>query len=100
MWIYFVFGLWSLFAITGAVIARNRGAGADIGFVFGLLFGPFGLIFAYYLGDDDLIAARLVKTGQRKQCPACKELARVDAEICPRCRHDFTALDLQVPASR
>ena len=42
----------------------------------GLLFGPFGILFA------------ALAKGDRKQCPHCKERMHKDATVCPHCQRD------------
>ncbi|USA40210.1 YybS family protein [Pelagerythrobacter marinus] len=86
----------ALFGVTAAIIAHVRGGDAIGAFVLGFLFGPFGVVWAYFLlADEDSHDARLIETGYRKLCPSCQEVARPKAEVCPHCRHDFTALDLR-----
>lgn len=95
MWLYLAIALWSLFGFAAAVIAEHRGSDAIGGFILGFLFGPFGLIFAYYMGDETMRENKLIEQGLKKRCPTCMEVAYREAKICPHCRHDFTALQLR-----
>jgi hypothetical protein len=55
------------------MIGNKKGCGAQ-GFVLGLVFGPFGLMFM------------LLADGNRRSCPACKSMIHPEATICPHCR--------------
>jgi len=70
--------LWLSCAIIAAVIGNRKGE-AGSGFLIGLLFGPFGVLFA------------LLSSGNRKPCPHCKELIHKKAEVCPHCRTPLVA---------
>lgn len=85
----------ALFGVTGSIIENDRGGGGFVGFVLGFLFGPFGLIWAYYSGDQGSIEARDIKAGRLKCCPDCAEAVRRSAIICRHCGHDFSALELK-----
>lgn len=80
------------------MIANLRGAPAPFGFVLGFLFGPFGLIAAFYLGDEEWREDALIERRRRKRCPDCAELVKPQARVCRYCRHDFAALDLSPSA--
>jgi hypothetical protein len=57
-------------------MGSKKGEGCA-GFIMGSLLGPIGLII--------MIASK----GDRVHCPACKELMRRGAAICPHCRTTF-----------
>jgi hypothetical protein len=65
--------LWLLCAISAAVIGKSKGRAGE-GFVLGLFFGPFGILFA------------LLMKGNRRTCNACRMLIDAEATICPHCR--------------
>jgi len=65
--------IWLCFAAVGAMIGSKKGCAGE-GFVLGLILGPFGVAFAWMM------------TGNRRQCPSCKNLVHKDALICPMCR--------------
>jgi len=67
---------WLLCGIVAAMIASKKGEGF-LGFIVGVLFGPFGILFA------------LLSTGRnRKTCPHCKELIHKDATVCSHCQRN------------
>ena len=65
--------IWIFCAVAAAMIGANKNAGF-LGFLLGLFFGPFGILFAALMN------------GNRKQCPACKSKIHAEATICPHCR--------------
>lgn len=67
---------WVMCAIGAAAIGGRRNR-AGTGFVLGLLFGPFGMLFS------------LLIQGNRSLCPHCKELVHEQATICPHCRREM-----------
>lgn len=69
--------LWIICAFVGAALGKRKGRGG-VGFLLGLLFGPIGILV--------VLAIR----GNRKTCPACKELIHKEAIRCPRCQYDLT----------
>ena len=71
------------------MIGSRKGEGCAA-FIFGVLLGPFGIVFAIF------------SKGNRKACPFCKELVHRDAIVCPHCQREVAAERLQVapgPAS-
>lgn len=67
---------WILCGIVAGIIGSNKGEGCFAFFV-GVLFGPFGILFA------------ILSKGDRRQCPHCKEYIHKDATRCPRCQSDL-----------
>lgn len=65
--------IWFICAIVGAVIGSSKGE-AGMGFIAGLLLGPFGVLFA------------AMSSGDREPCPHCKERIKKKASVCPHCR--------------
>src|SRR6266699_3456512 len=68
--------IWIVCGIAAAVIASNRGANGCLWFGFGILFGPFGLVFSFAAGSD-------------RQCPSCRKNIHEKATRCPHCQADF-----------
>jgi hypothetical protein len=68
--------IWLLFGFAAGIIGSKKGRGC-LGFIAGVIFGPFGLLYAIY------------STGNRKSCHFCKELIHEDALICPKCQTNF-----------
>ena len=73
MWIVII---WIICGILSAVIASGRGGNAFLFFVFGILFGPFGVIGAFFAGPSLI-------------CPFCKEAVKKGAVTCPHCQKDI-----------
>lgn len=67
-----IFVIWILFGVGAALVARNKGASGCLWFLLGVLFGPFGLLFAF------LISGKL--------CPHCKSRIHKEATKCPKCQ--------------
>lgn len=68
-------GLWILCGIIAAMIGSKKGEGC-LAFILGVILGPFGILIA------------LFSTGNRIQCPYCKELIHKDANVCPHCQRE------------
>jgi len=73
--LFLILGLF--FAIVAALIGSRKGQGG-LGFILGLLFGPFGILIM------------LFTKGSRRECPYCKEIVKQDATVCPHCQREFT----------
>jgi hypothetical protein len=67
------FFIWFLCAVAAAMIGSGKGR-CGLSFFLGLLFGPFGILFA------------LCMTGNRRDCPSCKSKIHAEATVCPMCR--------------
>jgi hypothetical protein len=63
---------WLFFAMVTGVIGSRKGEGF-MAFLVGLLFGPFGVIFA------------IVSSGNRMPCPCCCTKINKHAKVCPQC---------------
>jgi hypothetical protein len=68
--------LWLLCGFIAAIIGGRKGEGC-LGFVLGVLLGPFGILIA------------IASKGNRKQCTFCKEWIHKDAIICPHCQKEL-----------
>jgi len=67
---------WFICAIVGGMIGERKGE-TLAGFLFGLLFGPLGILIEVF------------SKGNRMACPYCKELVHPDATVCPHCQKDI-----------
>jgi len=67
--------LWLIFPLIAAYIGSKKGE-AGMAFFVGLIFGPFGVLFA------------ILSRGKRKACPTCREMIHKAAVVCPHCRRD------------
>ena len=84
--IIIIFAMLSVFAIpgiAGAYLAGAKGR-SRIGWFFLCFISPFLIILIIVAGP-----AKEVK-GKHKQCPACKEFVKWDAN---KCRHCHTSID-------
>jgi len=69
---------WIICGVIAGMIGSKKGEGPGAFFI-GILFGPLGILFA------------LVSSGNRKKCPACKELIHKEATRCPHCQKELEA---------
>jgi predicted amidophosphoribosyltransferase len=76
--------IWLLCAVAGAMIGSSKGE-TGTGFVLGLLFGPFGILFAWLKGN-------------RQTCQACKSSIHAEATICPNCRTPLSKAEIEAIA--
>ena len=70
----FLIVFWLLCGIVAGMIGSQKGEGFG-GFMLGVLFGPFGILFALFM------------RGQQRICPYCAELVKPNARICKHCGH-------------
>jgi hypothetical protein len=68
--------IWIVCGIAASYVASNRGANGCFWFGIGILFGPFGLMFAFGAGCDI-------------RCKACRKHVHPQATRCPHCGRDF-----------
>lgn len=74
--------IWIVCGIAAGVIASNRGGSGCLWFGLGILFGPFGLLFAFMAGDD-------------RKCPHCKRGVAEGATRCPHCQGTIAAPEVE-----
>jgi hypothetical protein len=67
--------IWIVCGIGSAFVAQSRGADGCLWFGLGVVFGPFGLAFAFLSGGD-------------RKCPHCRERVHPKATRCPKCQAD------------
>lgn len=60
-----------VFGAIASMVADNRGVRPGLWFLAGFLFGPLGLIMAFFTGV---------------RCPHCASMISARATICPKCR--------------
>lgn len=82
---------WIACGFVAAMIASSKGGNGALGFLVGLLLGPFGIVIALFMGNDVDKVEALVASGKAKKCPMCAEAVLPDAVICKHCGHDFYA---------
>lgn len=69
--------IWVVCGIAAAVVASNRNANGCLWFGIGVLFGPFGLAFAFMSGSE-------------RKCPYCRKGVANEATKCPYCQSDIS----------
>jgi hypothetical protein len=87
---------WVICGFVGAAISQNRGAGAGIGFVLGLFFGPIGILIACFVGGNNNSGSG-TDMNFYKNCEYCAELIRPDAKLCKHCGREQRSSPL-IPA--
>jgi Uncharacterised protein family UPF0547 len=91
---------WLMCGGLAAMIASAKGGSAGLGFLVGALFGPFGIIAAFFMGGEEQKADKDVAAGTHKKCPRCAEIVKADALVCKHCGHEFAELpDAGAPVS-
>ena len=66
-------GVWLFFGAIAGAIGHYKGEGGRA-FAAGFVMGPFGVL------------AALLSSGNRRECPACRERMDRRASVCPHCR--------------
>lgn len=84
--------LWLLFGVAAAIIADRRGGNGCLGFGLGVLFGPFGLIFALFQGGEKKREEADILAMRKKRCPMCAEAVLAEARVCRHCGHGFDSV--------
>lgn len=83
--------IWLICGGIAAMIASSKGGNVAVAFILGVLLGPFGIIAAFFLGNEQKADAAKIASGDSKKCPRCAELVKPDALVCKHCGHEFPA---------
>ena len=70
--------IWVACGIIAGIVANKKGEGC-LGVIIGLLLGPLGALIA------------IASSGNRVECPHCKEMIHKAATVCPHCRREPAA---------
>lgn len=85
--------LWFLCAFAAGLIAQTKGRGAFRWFIIGLALGPVGTALALGQEPTDAEERRRALDGNNstvyRACPACGEVIRRTAQVCPTCQRDI-----------
>ena len=81
--------LWIVCGVIAGVIAKEKGGEFMIGLLVGVLFGPLGIVAAFFMGNEKAKEQTLVEAGDRKKCLMCAELVQPEALVCKHCGHRF-----------
>jgi hypothetical protein len=76
--------------IASSMIFKSKGRDKVGGFFLGVVFGPFGIVFALLWSKDyKAIEHRDIDAGHFRKCPDCAELVKADARKCRFCNADL-----------
>lgn len=70
--------IWVLCGFASAMVASSKGRSASGWFFMGLIFGPFGILFALFSGKEG-------PDENEKKCPFCAEFVKREAVVCKHC---------------
>ena len=87
-----LFFFYILFSVLVGFHANSKGLSGINFFVLATLLSPIiGIIATLILSPTtEEIEDKQIASGNKKRCPECLELVKVDASICKHCGHTFT----------
>lgn len=68
---------WAILGLAGSASYRGKGRSGIVGFLGGIVLGPFGLLLA------------LASSSTLKKCPHCSERVKKEAIVCRYCGRDI-----------
>jgi len=93
--VVFIVFSWIILSLMIGVWARNKGLSGIAAFIISLFFSPLiGIIStATSKPNEKKLAARSIKSGEMKKCPACAELVKAEAVKCRFCGEVLIDID-------
>lgn len=90
-WVLF----WLLCAIFSAALASSKNRSGFGWFLLGLLFGPFGLLVAFFPRREQPSSSALGEsiTEETRTCPFCAETIRRAAKVCRFCNRELPEIE-------
>ena len=79
----------SIIGLIPAFIAREKGRGFFIWWIYGALLFIIALVHSLAMPNMKTLQVIESQTGARKKCPECSELVQADAKICRYCNLRF-----------
>lgn len=96
MWLMSSIASWVVLGIIGGRMFAHRGYHPFIGVIAGILLGPFGLAYCWFLpmtrtARSEWAAEKAIAAAgaSSKVCPTCGRQCGGLATFCPRCDHVF-----------
>lgn len=86
---------WLLCAIFSAALASSKNRSGFGWFLLGLLFGPFGLLVAFFpkVETSPLSASAEAVREETRTCPFCAETIKYAANVCRFCNRELPEVE-------
>lgn len=80
------------FGVIAGMIARAKGRGFFLWFLYGALIFPVAFVHIMLLKKTPEKTAADLKRDGYVECPFCKEPMKMTATVCPHCRREIRTL--------